>query len=73
MRCRFILILNVRRLIWQSCLTVGTPIDNEKFEATLEVLGKQAIVDLAIAINAINSWNRIAKTFKTEVGSYKPS
>ncbi|MDX5297633.1 MAG: carboxymuconolactone decarboxylase family protein, partial [Gammaproteobacteria bacterium] len=32
---------------------------------------EQAVVDLTIAINAINSWNRIAKTFKPEVGSYK--
>lgn len=59
-------------LAWAEFLTTGKPVDNQTYEAAVSELGEQGIVDLTIAINAINSWNRIAKTFKPEVGSYKP-
>lgn len=57
---------------WAEHLTLGKDVDNENYQKMTQELGEQAIVDLTIAINAINSWNRIAKTFKPEVGSYKP-
>lgn len=59
-------------LDWSEQLTLGKPTDNESYQKVVQVLGEQAVVDLTIAINAINSWNRIAKTFRPEVGSYKP-
>ena len=31
------------------------------------------LVDLTIAVMAINSWNRLAVTFRPAVGSYKPT
>ena len=57
---------------WAERLTLGQPVDDESYQNVVQVLGEQAVVDLTIAVNAINSWNRIAKTFKPEVGSYKP-
>lgn len=59
-------------LDWAEHLTSGKPVDDADYQEVAAVLGEQAVVDLTIAINAINSWNRIAKTFKPEVGSYKP-
>lgn len=59
-------------LDWAEYLTSGKPVDDQSYQKVVQSLGEQAVVDLTIAINAINSWNRIAKTFKPEVGSYKP-
>ena len=58
-------------LDWAEYLTSGKPVDDQSYQKVVEALGEQAVVDLTIAINAINSWNRIAKTFRPEVGSYK--
>lgn len=57
---------------WAEHLTAGKAVDDDTYIKMEEALGQQALVDLTIAINSINSWNRIAKTFKPEVGSYKP-
>lgn len=59
-------------LSWAECLTSGKSVDDEDYQKVVQALGEQAVVDLTIAINSINSWNQIAKTFKPEVGSYKP-
>jgi alkylhydroperoxidase family enzyme len=59
-------------LDWSEHLTSGKTVDDHSYQKVVKALGEQAVVDLTIAINAINSWNRIAKTFKPEVGSYKP-
>lgn len=59
-------------LAWGEHLTQGKPVDDLYYQEVIQSLGEQAVVDLTIAINAINSWNRIAKTFKQEVGSYQP-
>ena len=59
-------------LYWAEFVTAGNAVDNQSYIDVVSVLGEQGIVDLTLAINAINSWNRIAKTFKPEVGSYKP-
>ena len=59
-------------LEWAEHLTLGKPVVDDVYQGAVEVLGEQAVVDLTLAVNAINSWNRIAKSFKPEVGSYKP-
>ncbi|MCE0492455.1 carboxymuconolactone decarboxylase family protein [Vibrio salinus] len=59
-------------LEWAESLTLGKPIDDPIYQHTVSLFGEKTVVNLTIAINAINSWNRIAKTFKQEVGSYKP-
>lgn len=56
---------------WAELVLSGQSIDDAAYEAAVEILGEQGVVDLTIAVNAINSWNRIAKTFNTKVGSYK--
>lgn len=57
---------------WAEHLTAGSRVDDEQYQAVVAVLGEQTLVDLTLAVNAINSWNRVAKTFKPEVGSYQP-
>lgn len=56
---------------WAEQLTFGEKVDDQSYQKVVQLLGEQAVVDLTIAINAINSWNRIAKTFKSEVVSNK--
>lgn len=58
-------------LDWAEILTEGKAINDDYYKKCVACLGEQAVVDLTIAVNAINSWNRVAKTFKPEVGSYK--
>jgi len=60
-------------LAWAELVTSGISVSEEHYQRALDCFGDQGLVDLTIAINAINSWNRIAKTFKPEVGSYKPN
>ncbi len=62
----------IAALNWAEHLNAGKTVDDNSYQKVVEALGEQAVVDLTIAINAINSWNRIAKTFRPEVGSYKP-
>lgn len=57
---------------WAELLTAGLPVDDETYQLTLNTFGDKAMVDLTIAINAINSWNRIVKAFKPPVGVYQP-
>jgi len=65
---------NVERaaLQWAEDVLNGQSAEEVPYQRAVEVLGEQAVVDLTIATNAISSWNRIAKTFKPEVGSYQP-
>ena len=55
-------------LEWAENITAGKSIDDLSYRQVEEVLGEQGIVDLTLAVNAINAWNRIAKTFKPEIG-----
>jgi len=60
-------------LAWSERQVAACEVTDQDYHKAVEVLGEQAVVDLTIAVNAINSWNRVARTFKPEVGSYKPS
>ena len=60
-------------LAWAELITSGQHVAEEHYQRALDGFGAQGLVDLTIAINAINGWNRIARTFKPEVGSYKTS
>jgi len=60
-------------LTWAERQVAACEVTDQDYHKAVEVLGEQAVVDLTIAVNAINSWNRVARTFKPEVGSYKPS
>ncbi len=59
-------------LLLAEKLTCEGDIDSDNFSRIAGCLGEREMVDLAVAINAVNSWNRIAKTFQLEVGSYEP-
>lgn len=58
-------------LDWGEHVTSGQAVDDSRYSDISGILGERDLVNLTVAINAINSWNRIAKTFKPEVGSYK--
>lgn len=60
-------------LLWCEALTKGESIDNALYQHVLEHFDEQALVELTVAVNAINSWNRIGKSFKPMVGSYQVS
>lgn len=61
-----------RALAFAEQLTLGQFVEDDDFSNIKQMLSDRDIVNLTIAVNAINSWNRVAKTFKPEVGSYKP-
>jgi len=60
-------------LNWAELITSGQPVTDIQYQSALNAFGEQYLVDLTIAVNAINSWNRIAKAFKPDVGNYKAS
>lgn len=60
-----------RALAWAELMTSENNINTVDYQRALDSLGEQALVDLTLAINAINSWNRFSKAFTPEVGSYK--
>jgi len=60
-------------LAWAELITSGRPVDDNQYQTALDNFGSQGLVDLTVAVNAINSWYRIAKTFKPKVGSYQPN
>lgn len=55
-------------LNWAELVTAGESIDDSTYATTEAFLGSATLINATIAINAINSWNRIAKTFKPEIG-----
>ncbi|GAA5647666.1 MULTISPECIES: carboxymuconolactone decarboxylase family protein [Vibrio] len=57
---------------WAEHLTAGSIVSDDEYQQVLDCFGPHALVDLTIAINAINSWNRIVKVFKPQVGRYRP-
>ena len=60
-------------LAWAEHLTAGESVDDDFYSRAVTAFGEKGIVILTIAVNAINSWNRICKVFKPELGSYKAS
>jgi len=58
-------------LHWAELTTIGKVVLDADYERALRTFGEEKLVNLTVAINAINSWNRIAKSFKPQVGSLK--
>lgn len=50
-----------------------THVPDESYENVCQHFDEQELVDLTLAIVAINSWNRLAISFRTVPGSYQPS
>ena len=49
----------------------GLP-SHPQYELARRHFGEKELVDLTLAIVAINGWNRLAIAFRTVPGSYKP-
>lgn len=61
-------------LAWTESLTVISKNDvpDSLYEATLKHFSEKELVDLTMAIIAINGWNRLAISFRKTPGSYQP-
>ena len=61
-------------LAWTEALTLiaENDVPDSLYEATCEYFDEEEIVTLTMAIIAINGWNRLAISFRTLPGSYKP-
>ncbi|MCA9529071.1 MAG: carboxymuconolactone decarboxylase family protein [Myxococcales bacterium] len=62
-------------LAWTEALTriADNGVSDADFEAVRAHFEERELVDLTLAIVAINGWNRLAIGFGAEVGSYVPA
>ena len=61
-------------LAWTEALTRVTEghVPDEVYEATRGHFSDKELADLTWAVAAINAWNRVAISFRSEAGSYRP-
>lgn len=61
-------------LAWTEALTLISTagVSDDLYGAAREHFSERELVDLTMAVNAINAWNRLAIGFRPEVGSYRP-
>ena len=61
-------------LAWTEAVTKLSekPVPEQLYRETREHFSEKEIVDLTLAIIAINGWNRLAGVFRTEAGHYQP-
>jgi AhpD family alkylhydroperoxidase len=61
-------------LAWTEAVTrlADGPVPESLFAALKAQFSDKEIVDLTMAVIAINGWNRLAATFRTPAGSYQP-
>lgn len=62
-------------LEWTEAVTLisDNDVDDDLYARAREQFSEKELVDLTLAITAINSWNRLAISFRSEVGSYEPA
>jgi len=62
-------------LAWAEAVTQvpQTHVPDEVFEAARQQFGDKELVDLTLAVAAINSWNRLAISFRKVPGTYQPA
>jgi AhpD family alkylhydroperoxidase len=62
-------------LAWTEAVTeIGHGgVSDELYDEARAQFSDKELVDLTVAVIAINAWNRLAVTFRPEVGSYKPA
>jgi len=58
-------------LYWSELVTREMAASDLEYEQLASTFDDAEIFDLTVAVNAINSWNRIARIFKPVVGSYQ--
>ena len=61
-------------LAWTEAVTLvsETHVPDEVYEEVRKHFGEQELVNLTLAVVAINGWNRLAIGFRAEVGAYQP-
>ncbi len=61
-------------LAWTEAVTKISEnhMPDDVYEQARRYFGEKELVDLTIAVIAINSWNRLAISFRTPPGSYRP-
>lgn len=62
-------------LAWTEAVTrvSETHVPDETYESVRQYFSEKELVDLTLAIVAINGWNRLAISFRTVPGSYQPA
>jgi AhpD family alkylhydroperoxidase len=60
-------------LAWTEAVTLiaGSHVPNEVYEQARQQFSEQELVNLTLAIVAINGWNRFAISFRTVPGTYQ--
>ena len=61
-------------LAWTEALTLVAEnhVPDEIYNEVRQHFSEQELVDLSLAVVAINGWNRLSIGFRAEVGSYQP-
>jgi AhpD family alkylhydroperoxidase len=62
-------------LLWTGAVTyiAQTHVPNEVYEQVRAHFSEQELIDLTLAVIAINSWNRLAISMRVVPGTYQPS
>lgn len=62
-------------LAWTEAVTQlsESHVPDEVYQLACKQFNEKELVDLTMAIIAINSWNRLSVSFRTEAGSYQPA
>lgn len=62
-------------LEWTEALTLvsQTHVPDEVYESARKHFSEKELADLTLAVVAINGWNRISISFRTEPGTYQPA
>ncbi|HEX5340066.1 MAG TPA: carboxymuconolactone decarboxylase family protein [Gammaproteobacteria bacterium] len=61
-------------LEWTEAVTLiaDRHVPDEIYQRARDVFSEQELVNLTLAVIAINGWNRMAITFRSPVGTYQP-
>ncbi len=61
-------------LAWTEAVTLLArgPVPDEVYEEARRHFGEKDLVDLTLALVAINGWNRLAVPFQAQAGTYRP-
>ncbi len=61
-------------LTWTEAVTRISPesVDDAVYQSVREHFSEKELVDLTLAVIAINGWNRLAISFQTVPGTYQP-
>jgi len=62
-------------LAWTEAVTqiAGNHVPDELYEQVRPHFSEEELVNLTLAVVAINGWNRLAISFRTELGTYQPA